>query len=664
MNKAYLTPDALLTSAKAFTDASAALAKEDNDKSGVYGARVARARMANLYTVLWRWDELRTFASNQSMTWPMAEVTQQTAFDWFATEYNKTGTRQLTIDRTGPTMAGGSDLNWLHSCLFATCPGGGGDDQIYAEVVVDECSGTTIDCELASYWTAINATGGTANTVGTMFRSELSTDTASGSGRCLALNIPGDSSLTSGNQVVAYGDASGACDADATQNTFVHGSGLLATPKGFTTIKCTTKDGCCIQASTNGNLSMVSCDKTNANQQWEVESLVKGKPGQIRDKATGLRCLSLKKCEIGGLHTDKRAFDANIKTDDTSLPVKTDDVDVGQHLRLMAMMGQNNASEPAMLAGWATHWSTVAGGCNMLLPDKVQNHSGRCPADTLITGRMEAAFREYRLPGMYGELPGCGEGGPEPKGCGKAVWHRCEGPGCAPPRNYSGLDRNWRQNIAAIAATLRPAVAAGTVSAVFLGDELVCHGVPFANFSAVARTLRQELGPKVLLLANDCGHDYTWSKGPYGWPSIPPELDLVSADLYNASDGDAEAHEIIIFYERYVIPKLRGSQQAVFVPGTFGCGPKFGTSFAEQQAQVVAKLDVLFEYAKRNPKTGGFFGWKILARPSFERGNCPRCRPVAASKCDMNYDGAAEMPLVMAKLREIGSFIVNRTHAA
>jgi hypothetical protein len=30
----------------------------------------------------------------------------------------------------------------------------------------------------------------------------------------------------------------------------------------------------------------------------------------------------------------------------------------------------------------------------------------------------------------------------------------------------------------------------------------------------------------------------------------------------------------------------------------------------------------------------------------------------------MNYDGAAEMPLVMAKLREIGSFIVNRTHAA
>ena len=129
--------------------------------------------------------------------------------------------------------------------------------------------------------------------------------------------------------------------------------------------------------------------------------------------------------------------------------------------------------------------------------------------------------------------------------------------------------------------------------------------------------------------------------------------------MYNAS-GDAEAHEIVVFYERYVIPKLRGLQQAVFVPGTFGCGPKFGTSFAEQQAQVVAKLDVLFEYAKRNPKTGGFFGWKILARPSFERGNCPRCRPVAASKCDMNYDGAAEMPLVMAKLRKIGSFIVNR----
>lgn len=212
----------------------------------------------------------------------------------------------------------------------------------------------------------------------------------------------------------------------------------------------------------------------------------------------------------------------------------------GGHMRLMAMMGQNNASEPALLQGWATHWSTTAGHC-----------PAHCPADTQVIESMEAAFRTHGLPGMFGELPGCGEGGPAPKGCGQAVWHRCEeGAVCAPPRNYSGLDANWRQNVAAITAALRPAVAAGSVTAVFLGDELVCHGVPFANFSAVARALRAELGPSVLLLANDCGHSYTWEGGKYGWPSIPPELDLVSADLYNASDGEAEAHEIIAFYVR------------------------------------------------------------------------------------------------------------------
>ena len=53
----YLPPMALLQSAKAFAGASAALA---SDTSG-YRGRVERAWMANLYTVLWRWDELRSY---------------------------------------------------------------------------------------------------------------------------------------------------------------------------------------------------------------------------------------------------------------------------------------------------------------------------------------------------------------------------------------------------------------------------------------------------------------------------------------------------------------------------------------------------------------------------------------------------------------------------
>ena len=95
-----------------------------------------------------------------------------------------------------------------------------------------------------------------------------------------------------------------------------------------------------------------------------------------------------------------------------------------------------------------------------------------------------------------------------------------------------------------------------------------------------------------------------------------------------------------------MLPKLAPHQQAVFVPGTFGCGPSFGTSFEQQQAQVVAKLDVLFEYAKRSPKIGGFFGWHFLTRPSFQRGDCRTCKPLKSGKCDMNFLGAAESTML------------------
>ena len=99
-------------------------------------------------------------------------------------------------------------------------------------------------------------------------------------------------------QVIAYGDA--ACDTGSPQSTFVSVSGALRMMKGFTTSTCTTPDGCCIQAAPRSGsnataLSMAACDPTNVHQQFEPVG--KGKPGQIRDKASG-RCLSVKTCEI------------------------------------------------------------------------------------------------------------------------------------------------------------------------------------------------------------------------------------------------------------------------------------------------------------------------------------------------------------------------------
>lgn len=167
----YLPPMALLQSAKAFAGASAALA---SDTSG-YRGRVERAWMANLYTVLWRWDELRSYhlsayytvtptqhasvyshtartksrgirynvtlhatwgaillcfccahdrmakektsversryAKALSMDWPLPS-NQEDAFEIFGRVYNATGTKSLSGG------CGLCDLRWLHSCVF------------------------------------------------------------------------------------------------------------------------------------------------------------------------------------------------------------------------------------------------------------------------------------------------------------------------------------------------------------------------------------------------------------------------------------------------------------------------------------------------------------------------------------------------------------------
>jgi hypothetical protein len=108
----YLTPMALLVSAKAFADASTALSSNP-----VTIRRVARAAQANLYTALWRWDELKRFAANVSMAWPLPG-TQVEAFERFATVFNLTRTKMLTVAAPKPKGADAC-LRWLHGCVFA-----------------------------------------------------------------------------------------------------------------------------------------------------------------------------------------------------------------------------------------------------------------------------------------------------------------------------------------------------------------------------------------------------------------------------------------------------------------------------------------------------------------------------------------------------------------
>lgn len=121
VHKTYLTPNALLVSASAFSDGVNALTNVTGTpsakaKAAVYRARLERASMAILYPVLWRWDELRRFAANASMKWPLPAKLQG-AFDQFARIFNATGTMVLT-DRT-QKLTPSQALAWLHTCVFA-----------------------------------------------------------------------------------------------------------------------------------------------------------------------------------------------------------------------------------------------------------------------------------------------------------------------------------------------------------------------------------------------------------------------------------------------------------------------------------------------------------------------------------------------------------------
>ena len=235
--------------------------------------------------------------------------------------------------------------------------------------------------------------------------------------------------------------------------------------------------------------------------------------------------------------------------------------------------GDRNASEHQLQHGWVTHIQVVAGNCNYGLPPSQQQHPDPCPSDAALLELIERSEEAWTTPFMYTELPDCG-------GCGTGVWKRiafcptarggkgdycgsfaahCGGTSCGLPacQQFCGggsLDKNWRTNLLAIAAGLRPLVDSGKIGAVALGDELVDFGVSLENITSVANLLRKELGTKVKLILNDaCG-----MFGPAGWPTIPAALDYISCDVYNVTDGRGEAEQIIDYYEHF-LPKLRGT---------------------------------------------------------------------------------------------------------
>ena len=109
------------------------------------------------------------------------------------------------------------------------------------------------------------------------------------------------------------------------------------------------------------------------------------------------------------------------------------------------------------------------------------------------------------------------------------------------------------------------------------------------------------------------------------------------------------------YYTDVIFPKLAPHQGVLFVPGIFASDPlhcaagNVSCPLDAQAEQIVLKLDGFFEWAKAEPRVAGFNPWHFANRST----------PQLQGWWDQRL-GAASMPSVVAKLKEIGHYIKNQ----
>eukprot|EP01052_Picozoa_sp_SAG31_P018707 SAG31_NODE_1336_length_8738_cov_4.855655_8_plen_162_part_00 len=141
--------------------------------------------------------------------------------------------------------------------------------------------------------------------------------------------------------------------------------------------------------------------------------------------------------------------------------------------------------------GWPARWMTLPTGASL--------------SNRLMTANLTEAFiaqHRFNATVFFGGLPD-NHAGPN-----FGVFDRSH------PKNLQHLNKlfpAWRQNLENFINPALPMIADGRISGLFVGDEIACADVSFANISAVLRHLRHLVGPRPKIWMNECGH-------PSGWP--------------------------------------------------------------------------------------------------------------------------------------------------
>jgi hypothetical protein len=133
-----------------------------------------------------------------------------------------------------------------------------------------------------------------------------------------------------------------------------------------------------------------------------------------------------------------------------------------------------------------------------------------------------------------------------------------------------------------------------------------------------------------------------------------------SVDLYggfgnDTLSGSAEVSNVSAFFEHEVFPRMRSHQQAMVVPGFFGCANCQATdcgSLASQEARLRDKLRAYVEYLATEPRMVGLAPWVskanffpiiIIAAYTTHIQTCAHCiysNPVC--KCMLTCVGAVD----------------------